>query len=163
MAPRLRSRRVLARTPSIGDLNRFLRELRGPARRSAIRSAVDVVVVTWTLKRQGLTPMLEEPADRPHQRNHALATKIASTVDVAFGIVPVAPTCLRRSLTLKRELSRLGLYSTIHIGVRRVADKVEAHAWLEIDDQIINDDPDLISTYEVLARGELDGFMQVLS
>jgi hypothetical protein len=38
--------------------------------------------------------------------------------------------CLQRSLLVYRELSRLGLDPTLVVGFRRVADRLDGHAWV---------------------------------
>lgn len=48
-------------------------------------------------------------------------------------------TCLRRSLTLQWLLSRYGLDTRLEFGVRRREGKLQAHAWLEYQGQVIGD------------------------
>jgi hypothetical protein len=65
-------------------------------------------------------------------------------------------------MTLMRELNRLQLSATVHIGVRTVAEKVEAHAWVQVGDVVVNDDSDLTNTYVELAAGELETLLPIL-
>lgn len=144
---------MLARRPGLADLRRFLGQLGRPTRLSAVRSAVDGVVVARTLKRRGAGPFLA--ADPPPTVRHdpVRALGVSAAVDSGLALVPMAPTCLRRSLTLVRELHRLGLAATLHIGVRKVAGRVEAHAWVQVGDTVVNDDLDQTTTYTELAVG----------
>ncbi len=41
-------------------------------------------------------------------------------------------TCLRRALALRGMLARRGLQAELRIGVRKTADGLHAHAWLEL-------------------------------
>ncbi|HEY3142684.1 MAG TPA: lasso peptide biosynthesis B2 protein [Acidimicrobiales bacterium] len=156
----------LARLPGPRDARRFLGQLRrGRTRSSALRAVVDGAVVTWTLRRHGVRPLLAA-ADGSGTRNDLdpdRAAEVSAAVDAAFGLIPVAPTCLRRSLTLLRELRRLGLVATLHVGVRTVDGRVEAHAWVQAGEQVVNDDAALIATYTELAAGELERLLPALA
>lgn len=48
-------------------------------------------------------------------------------------------TCLRRSLALQWLLSRQGLDTSLQFGVRRENGRLQAHAWLEYQGQVIGD------------------------
>jgi hypothetical protein len=87
---------------------------------------------------------------------------VAEAVDVAFGLLPVSPTCLRRSVTLLRELHRLRLTATMHIGVRKVGEALEAHAWVQTGDVVVNDDPQVTTGYVELASGDLERLLPLL-
>jgi hypothetical protein len=56
-----------------------------------------------------------------------------------------------RSLTLRGILKRRGLDAELRIGVRKSAEAMEGHAWLEMSGTPINDDPAVTSTYVVFA------------
>jgi hypothetical protein len=51
--------------------------------------------------------------------------------------------CLPRSLMLCWLLRRRGIDSQLHIGVRKGNGKMEAHAWVERNGVILNDQPDV--------------------
>ena len=163
MNRRFNGGRAFARLPRARDAQRFMRELRGPVRWTALRSALDAVVVTAALKRRGLRSIRVEPRRVPTRVDPDRARALAIAVDAAFGVLPLAPTCLRRSVVLKRELSRQNIDSSLHIGVRNVDGNVEAHAWIQAGDEVINDDPDLIRTYAEIAVGDLDRLMPAMS
>ncbi len=55
--------------------------------------------------------------------------------------------CLEQSLTLWWMLRRHGIASQLKIGVRRENDQFEAHAWVELDGSVLNDDPDVHQDY----------------
>ena len=54
---------------------------------------------------------------------------------------PLPGTCLSRSLALEYLLARQGIGSQLQIGVRRAADALSAHAWIEVDGRALNDTP----------------------
>jgi hypothetical protein len=91
-----------------------------------------------------------------HGHDPERAAAVSEAVDAGLGLVPMAPTCLRRSVTLARELDRLGLAGAIHIGVRHAGGAVEAHAWVQVGTSVVNDDPTLVATYAELAAGDLE-------
>jgi hypothetical protein len=123
---------------------------------SAVRAVLDGVVVAGTLKRRGLRPLLQDhshlpPTDPSHARNVAVA------VDAGLAVLPLGATCLRRSLTLLRELRRQGVGGTLHIGVRTGASgSIEAHAWVQVLDDVINDNVDVVATYTELSAGDAE-------
>jgi hypothetical protein len=49
------------------------------------------------------------------------------------------PNCLERSMTLWWMLRREGIEGELHIGARQIAGKFEAHAWVELGGQVLND------------------------
>ena len=122
---------------------------------------VDGAYVTWTLRRRGLRPLLGRDvtgASADPERARALA----SAVDAGLGLLPVVPTCLRRSVTLLRELGRAGVSGALHVGVRHVDERLEAHAWVQVGDEVVNDDADLVGTYTRLAGGEVERLLPML-
>ena len=60
-------------------------------------------------------------------------------------------TCLEKSLFLYALLSILGIESKIVIGVNKNIQEFNAHAWVEYDGQIINDQLSKISDYKILS------------
>ena len=141
---------------------RFLAELRHPTRVSAVRSVVDGLIVAITLKRRGVRPLLAAAGAPSPRLDPKRSLGVSSAVDAGLGVLPIASTCLRRSVTLLRELNRLHLGATLHIGVRTVAGVFEAHAWVQAGDVVVNDDPEVIKTYVELAAGDLERILPLL-
>ena len=56
-------------------------------------------------------------------------------------------TCLRRSLLLWWLLRRQGIDSRLRIGARLDGDNFSAHAWVEFQDNVLNDSPDVRTQY----------------
>ena len=59
-------------------------------------------------------------------------------------------TCLRRSLVLWYLLRRQGIDSDLRLGVFRSEGEFAAHAWVEIDGTVINDDVNFVQKYTVM-------------
>ena len=76
----------------------------------------------------------EAPALQP------LVAESAWAVAAAAHHAPFSTTCLQRSLTLWWLLRRQGIDSELRIGVAKAAGEFRAHAWLERDGEVINDD-----------------------
>jgi hypothetical protein len=146
----------LARLPGPAATRRFTRQLRYPTRTSALRSVVDGVVVATGLRRHGARRLLATVRTDLDDHDPERSMAVSEAVDAGLGLIPMAPTCLRRSVTLVRELNRLGLAAAIHVGVRHVGGVVEAHAWVQVGDAVVNDDPGVIGTYAELAAGDLE-------
>lgn len=137
------------------DARRFVSAFRERRGMTACRAALDGALVLLTLKLQGLRPLVRERSELPTAEPRE-ARQLARAVDAGLGLLPFNSNCLRRSVTLLRELHRQGLGGTLHIGVRRGINGVEAHAWIQAGAQVVNDDPDLVQTYTPLAVGDAE-------
>ena len=156
------ARARLARLPGRKEVARFLAQLRYPTRVSAVRASIDGVVVALTLRKRGVRPLLATVGATTTSPDPHRSMQVSAAVDAGLGLIPVAPTCLRRSVTLIRELNRLGLAATMHVGVRNVGERAEAHAWVQAGDVVVNDDPSVTKTYVELAAGELERLVPLL-
>lgn len=85
-----------------------------------------------TTGRQG--PVLHERAFELVQRFHR-----------ARQLVPIRPVCLQDSLALHDWLARHGKRSLLVLGVK--LDPFEAHCWLQVQDVVLNDEPDRVSAF----------------
>jgi hypothetical protein len=52
---------------------------------------------------------------------------------------PATPNCLERSVVLWWLLRRDGIAGELHIGARKTGSQFEAHAWVELAGQVLND------------------------
>ena len=68
------------------------------------------------------------------------ARRAARLVEACGRTCSVGATCLSRSLTLWWLLRRRGIPVHLCIGVRKPAGALEAHAWVEHGDEVLNDD-----------------------
>jgi hypothetical protein len=60
---------------------------------------------------------------------------------------PVRPNCLERSMTLWWVLRLDGINGELHIGARKEDGRLEAHAWVELYGQVLNDRADVHQHY----------------
>lgn len=77
-------------------------------------------------------------------------TRVAVSRARRAHVGPVA--CLQRSAACVYLLRRRGVPATLVVGVR-AAPGFEAHAWAEVDGQVVNDDPAVTAGYTVITRG----------
>lgn len=65
---------------------------------------------------------------------------IANLIDIARVRFSLYPTeCLTRSIVLAHVLSRYGIEAELVLGVRKLLGNFEAHAWVEVDGQPLNE------------------------
>lgn len=69
----------------------------------------------------------------------ACAARTAHIVNLADRHGLAQPSCLAKSLTLWWLLRREGIPTDLRIGVRKVNEKIEAHAWVERDGAALNE------------------------
>jgi Transglutaminase-like superfamily len=60
---------------------------------------------------------------------------------------PTNPNCLERSMTLWWILRREGVDGELHIGARKEGGRFEAHAWVELGGQVLNDGAEVHQHY----------------
>ena len=78
-----------------------------------------------------------EPAET--RRPDAEAPALAALVNAAANHLPIACSCLTRSLLLDWMLRRRGFASELRIGVRLVHGGLQAHAWVQLNGTPLND------------------------
>jgi len=61
--------------------------------------------------------------------------------------MPLPLKCLGRSLALCWILRLRGVDATVNIGVRKEDDELDAHAWVQFGDRVINDAEDVAQRY----------------
>ncbi|MCH7666499.1 MAG: lasso peptide biosynthesis B2 protein [Acidobacteria bacterium] len=86
------------------------------------------------------------------------ARRRAYLVSVAARFGPYRATCLRRSLFLWWLTRRRGLDSKLQIGVRRERSeqgKLVAHAWIELDGEVLNDRAEIVEGYAAFDAKQL--------
>jgi|HubBroStandDraft_4_1064222.scaffolds.fasta_scaffold00245_12 hypothetical protein len=89
-------------------------------------------------------PLLQPmPADL--QRDAALrAVRAVRSIELHG---PTKPNCLERSMTLWWLLRRNGVDGELHIGARKEGARFEAHAWVELGGQVLNDGAEVHQYY----------------
>ena len=71
------------------------------------------------------------------------AKRIAHLVRLAARHSFIHANCLHQSLALWWLLRRRNIDSQLRIGVRKIEHRLEAHAWIELSGQVLNDSPDV--------------------
>jgi hypothetical protein len=80
--------------------------------------------------------------------------RVRRFVDIAARHHVHPMTCLRRALVLQRMLRARGADAQLRIGVRRDGGALEAHAWVECEDQVIGQPEIVAERYAQLAAVE---------
>lgn len=115
------------------------------------RAFVRIAAVELGLRRHGFHEyLLRAPA--PAHSNVAPAEIVrartyARWVGAAARRHPVRARCLHRSLALHGWLRQEGIPSTFRIGIRKDGGELAAHAWVEVDGQVINDPESAIAAF----------------
>jgi hypothetical protein len=79
------------------------------------------------------------------------ARRVARVVAMAARHTLAPNTCLHRSLALWWLLGRRGLDSQLKMGARLHDGRLDAHAWVEHDGIVVNDDPEVTRGYTPLS------------
>lgn len=87
---------------------------------------------------------------RPRTRSGEDARRICAAVDLAGIWYWKQALCLQRSAAAACLLKRRGFAAELVIGAQRMPFK--AHAWVEIDGEVVNDKPYTAELYQVLDR-----------
>jgi transglutaminase superfamily protein len=134
----LTSRLAKARQLSSGDRRLLYRSL-------LLLPAIHVVlfVLGYTRLRTALERMVPPGKDVSELDPVDEAQRVAQIVSMAAGHGIYKATCLRRSLLLWWFLREEGIHSEICFGVRLVDQQLQAHAWVEIQEIVVNDSPEI--------------------
>lgn len=113
------------------------------AQRIFLRAAVMLPLISLSLRFRGflktrafLDKHLSRPNRPPGATNPDLVARMVRAA-VRHGLSH--PTCLQESLALWWLLGRQGIVSELRVGVRKHAEKFEAHAWVERDGVALNE------------------------
>jgi hypothetical protein len=92
------------------------------------------------------------------------ARSIRRTLQLMGLVIRFAPqrgNCLSQSLTLWWLLQCQGIASDLRIGVRSVGDQFQAHAWIEVQGQPLNEIQDVKSRFVPFSESVFSGAMPV--
>jgi len=81
---------------------------------------------------------------------NARITNVMVQVAARHGVY--SATCLPQSLTLWWLLRRQGIESDLRFGARKEAERMEAHAWVELDGVPLNDTLDVDQRFKPFER-----------
>ena len=113
----------------------------------------------WTLLEVGIRSRLVGPMRDREQLWRELRSvdgsaggadedRLVQVFDAAAATHVFAPSCLPRSIALKRFLRGRGVATRLRLGVKRSADRrLEGHAWLERNGAVVGDRPALVKGF----------------
>jgi hypothetical protein len=87
------------------------------------------------------------PQSLPENLQHETALRAVRAVRSVELHGPTSPNCLERSMTLWWLLRRDGVEGELHIGARKQGARFEAHAWVELRGQVLNDSAEIHKHY----------------
>ena len=105
------------------------------------------------LKRGSFRSLYDRVRNYPVGRNApepAIVERICSAVDMAVIWYPKQVLCLQRSAAAACLLKAYGVRAQLVIGAQQMPFK--AHAWVEVEGQVVNDKPYTSAMYAVLDR-----------
>ncbi len=117
----------------------------------AVSGLLDGAYVSVVLRSRGLRPLLADQRSVCEEIDPSKGRRISEGVDAGLGVLPIAPTCLRRSIVALRAIQRRSSSAVLVIGVRKDGVSTRAHAWLEAEGEVINDHPDIATSYQIIA------------
>lgn len=109
------------------------------ARVLAIGAAFALMSAYWVLLRWrpravmgGARLIVGQPERSKQPAANARMREVVSAVDRAAELHPLRPRCLERALASRAMLHWRGEPATVAVGVTRVGDMLDAHAWVEV-------------------------------
>jgi hypothetical protein len=126
-----------------------------------LRAAVLLPLISLSLRMRGfgatqgtlqkfLPDSKMETSDLPGPRAELTARMVRAAVRYGAG----HPTCLEESLALWWLLGRRGIVSQLRIGVKKDSPKFQAHAWVELDGEPLNE-PEALHHHYAAFDGEI--------
>ena len=97
------------------------------------------------LRRRGANHDVATPA-----RTAECARTLARLVAATARHHPFNATCLTQSVTLWYLLRRRGIQSEVRVGVSTAAGAFTAHSWVDFDQQVLLDEPDVVTRFAVI-------------
>lgn len=113
-------------------------------------------VMPYRICRSGLSLLAGEPTADTGREGLRRARNIAEVVRAAGRHGPTGYSCLRESLVLWHLLRRSGIRSQLRIGVRKDGGNLDAHAWVECQGLVLNDNDDVHVRYAAFENAVKD-------
>jgi len=116
--------------------------------RGVVLEAVIGLPIAWLAVRLLGFRICRAAFEKPHVAVQNSKSREADTLNIARRIAHLEAvtaanlffltTCLEQSLVLCRMLRRRGLNADLRIGARKEADRFEAHAWVEVEGNVVD-------------------------
>jgi len=137
-----------------------VRRLSRLERRMLLRAALYLVSVDIGFRIMGYARLerliARQGARRSMQVDHRFPHRCAYWVERAARKVDRRYQCFHRSLALHAWLRRSGVPSQIKIGVRKSGSSLAAHAWIEVDGQVVGEAPGAAAPFTPLSAMAID-------
>jgi hypothetical protein len=101
----------------------------------------------WKELIEKLSPAVCSPRGLPADWQRETALRAVRAIRSVELHGPTHPNCLERSMTLWWMLRRVGVAGELHIGARKDGGKLEAHAWVELGGEVLNDGAEVHQHY----------------
>jgi hypothetical protein len=85
----------------------------------------------------GWVSRLAGESSKPAARGGASPVDVSRALQSVCGYVPGGRNCLARALAGKLLITRRGYAVTLRVGVARLGERIQAHAWLEHDGRVL--------------------------
>lgn len=96
----------------------------------------------------GAAKRLSAPSGRRHRDSRTPQRITGLVMHVNRHVLPHQSKCLLESLTLWYLLRRNGFDADLVLGARTLLGPLEAHAWVELEGEVLNDGPHVRHVYE---------------
>ena len=118
----------------------------------AIHAFLELLRCERHLRNRDFRALHEKVRRCPVQDGNATGARerVCRAVDLACIWYFKEVECLQRSVVTARLLRKHGIHACLVIGVRHVPFK--AHAWVEVEGQVVNDKPYVTELYAILDR-----------
>jgi hypothetical protein len=103
-------------------------------------------VHAWLWRRE---PLSVDRSSLSNKTERATLTNLACLMNGAANCSPIHTNCLQRSLTQWWLFRRMGFASDLRIGVDKQDDTFKAHAWLELEGNVLNDSRESVKHFTV--------------
>ena len=133
-----------------------------------------VRMATWVVILSGLVKVLALPNAlrlvatdvRTKPKNHVDINGLSSAIDALLGldVWMFTPKCWKRATVLHRYLALSGIGTSIVFGVRKEADELKGHAWLQADGRpfLESEQPLYTITYSFPSTQSFDAELAVM-
>jgi hypothetical protein len=86
----------------------------------------------------------------PPSRIQTLAADLAWAISCLNRITPIRSACLTQSLALWSLLREAGIEAQLCVGARQSPYGLRAHAWVQLNGRVLNDDPEVAQRFPLL-------------
>ena len=146
---------------------RAVRDLAWPQRRLTVRALIALPVANRLIRRRSFAVAEQWCANtallRATNTSPLSPAEIGAAAQAAVAALrPLGISCMPQAAVLRSLLRAAGFDGQIRFGAHRTAGGLEAHAWVEVDGEPVNELPDIAQRFPVLASAsELTGAVLV--